>query len=120
MQQCTVGKLASEANVNIETISYYENIGLMSKPKRLESDCRIYSDTALKRLLFIKHSKSLGFFLKKIKELLFLKVNEEKGCDYVRTIAENNIKEIELKIKEMSKIKKVLKHPNTHIVYSGA
>ena len=109
MQEFTAGKLARKANLNIETLRYYENIGLMPKPKRMDSGYRIYNEDDLKKLLFIKNSKMLGFTLKEIKELLFLKVDDERKCNDVRIIAEKKIKEIELKVKEMNKIKKALK-----------
>ncbi len=108
MQKLTVGKLAGKAEVNIETIRYYENIGLMPKPKRLESGYRVYTENDLKKLLFIKNSKQLGFTLKEIKELLFLKVDDDKNCNDVRRVAEKKISEIDLKIIEMKKIKKAL------------
>jgi len=108
MQQFTVGKLAKKANINIETLRYYENIGLMPKPKKLESGYRVYAESDLRKLLFIKNSKMLGFTLKEIKELLFLKVDDDKNCNDVRTIAENKINEIDIKLKEMRKIKKAL------------
>ncbi len=108
MQQFTVGKLAKKANINIETLRYYENIGLMPKPKKLESGYRVYAESDLRKLLFIKNSKMLGFTLKEIKELLFLKVDDDKNCNDVRTIAENKIKEIDIKLKEMRKIKMAL------------
>jgi Cu(I)-responsive transcriptional regulator len=102
------GLLSKKADINIETLRYYESIGLLPKPKRLDSGYRIYSETDLKQLLFIKHAKILGFSLKEIKELLYLKVDKERNCTDVRQIAEKKISEIDFKLKEMEKIKKAL------------
>ncbi len=108
MKYMKAGLLSKKADINIETLRYYESIGLLPKPKRLDSGYRIYSETDLKQLLFIKHAKILGFSLKEIKELLYLKVDKERNCTDVRQIAEKKISEIDFKLKEMEKIKKAL------------
>ena len=108
MKYMKAGLLSKKADINIETLRYYESIGLLPKPKRLDSGYRIYSETDLKQLLFIKHAKILGFSLKEIKELLYLKVDKERNCTDVRQIAEKKISEIDFKLKEMKKIKKAL------------
>jgi len=108
MKYMKAGLLSKKADINIETLRYYESIGLLPKPKRLDSGYRIYSETDLKQLLFIKQAKILGFSLKEIKELLYLKVDKERNCTDVRQIAEKKISEIDFKLKEMKKIKKAL------------
>lgn len=109
MENLTVGKLAKEVGINIETIRYYENIKLMPKPKRTDSGYRIYSEMDLNRLRFIKKSQQLGFTLKEIKELLFLRIDEETTCNDLQRMAEHKIEEVDFKIKELNKIKKALK-----------
>lgn len=69
----TIGELAKRANVNIETIRYYERRGLLKKPPRSALNYRIYSIEVLKRILFIKRAKKLGFTLEEIKELLSIR-----------------------------------------------
>ncbi len=108
MEHFTVGKLSSEANINVETVRYYESIGLMPKPKRTESGYRVYSEKDLQRLKFIKNSQQLGFTLKEIKELLFLKIDEETNCKDLQRMAEDKIKEVDIKLMELRKIKKAL------------
>ncbi len=67
------GDLAKRANVNTETLRYYEREGLLPEPERTESGYRLYADEDVKRVQFIKRAQELGFSLKEVKELLALK-----------------------------------------------
>jgi MerR family mercuric resistance operon transcriptional regulator len=108
MNHLKIGQLAKQANVNIQTIRYYERIGLMTSPQKLESGYRLYSDNDITRVKFIKRSQNLGFSLKEIKTLLTLRVEPEVSCDQVRKQAETKIQEIEIKIHELKQIKQAL------------
>ncbi len=108
METLTIGKLAKRADVNIETIRYYERRGLIPKPRRRESGYREYSDETAKRILFIKRAKDLGFSLKEINELLSLKLDPGTSCSEVRKKAEMKLEDIESKIKTLRKMKKAL------------
>ncbi len=108
MNSFTVGALAAKTGINLETIRYYEKIGLMPKPKRKESHYRFYDELDLKRLQFIKRAKELGFTLKEIKELLNLKIESTATCGDVKHLAENKLKDIEERIKDLRNIKSVL------------
>ncbi len=108
MENLTVGKLAKEVGINIETVRYYENIKLLPKPKRTESGYRLYSEIDIDRLKFIKKSQQLGFTLNEIKELLFLRIDKNTTCHDLKIMAEQKIDEIDFKIKELKKIKKAL------------
>jgi Hg(II)-responsive transcriptional regulator len=119
MKNLTVGKLAKEVGINLETIRYYENINLMPKPKRTDSGYRIYSEKDLNRLKFIKKSQLLGFTLKEIKELLFLRIDDETTCNDLQKIAENKIEEVDFKINELKKIKNALKTLASQCVGNG-
>ncbi len=108
MEMLTIGKLAKRADVNIETIRYYERRGLIPEPHRRDSGYREYSDETIKRILFIKHAKDLGFSLKEINELLSLKLDPGTSCSEVRQKAEMKLEDIEGKIKNLRKMKKAL------------
>jgi MerR family mercuric resistance operon transcriptional regulator len=108
METLTIGKLAKRADVNIETIRYYERKGLIPKPRRRESGYREYSNETTKRILFIKRAKNLGFSLKEIDELLSLKIASGNTCSDVKSKAENKIVDIEVKIKTLQHMKKAL------------
>ena len=109
MQEFTIGSLARQANVNIETIRFYERKGLMPNPQRTPAGFRVYSQKDLQRLNFILMAKKHGFTLKEIKELLDLRVNPDSTCDDVRKKAEIKIKLIEQKLQELRRMKKALK-----------
>jgi MerR family mercuric resistance operon transcriptional regulator len=64
MQKLTIGQLAKQANVNLETIRYYERRGLIPEPPRSVSGYRQYSADDLQRTRFIKRAQALGFSLK--------------------------------------------------------
>lgn len=108
MKHLTVGKLAKRAGVNVETLRYYERIGLMPPPQRRESGYRMYSDEDLTRLAFIRHAKELGFTLKEIKELLELRVDAKTNCEEVRTQTQAKICDIDQKIAHLQRIRDVL------------
>lgn len=105
MKELTVGLLAKETGINVETVRYYEAIGLMPNPKRSSSGYRLYSDEDIKRLKFIKNAQYLGFTLKEIRELLFLRVDDETTCGDVKRIAMMKIDEVDKKISELEKIR---------------
>lgn len=109
MTEYKVGEIAEIVGVNVETLRYYEKIKLMPKPKRKEfSRYRIYDDNDLARLTFIKRAKELGFTLKEIKELLDLKIESTATCGDIKHLAEHKLTDIENRIKDLLKIKKVL------------
>ena len=75
MDQITIGVLAKEAQVNLQTIRYYEREGLIAKPPRTASGYRLFSWDSVRRVRFVKHAQELGFSLAEVKELLALRVD---------------------------------------------
>ena len=108
MGYLTIGKLAKKAEVNIETIRYYERRGLISKPPRPHSGYRQYPDETFKRIDFIKRAKELGFSLKEIGELLSLRLDPATSCSDIKSRTETKIEHIEEKIKTLKKMKNTL------------
>ena len=108
MGSLTIGQLAKRAEVNIETIRYYERIGLIPNPRRTESGYREYSDETTKRILFIKRAKDLGFSLKEVDELLSLKITPGITCSDVKNKAEEKIADIDGKINILKRMKRTL------------
>src|SRR5437667_10778683 len=101
MERLTVSKVAKQAGVNLETIRYYENEGVLPKPPRTNSGYRIFSDDSIKQLRFIKHAQELGFSLKEIKELLSLRIKPGSSCADVRRKAETKIVDVDEKIERL-------------------
>lgn len=108
MESFTIGRLARKANVNIETVRYYERRGLLPKPVRTESGYRQYTETDVARLHFIRQAKDLGFTLKEIAELLSLKLDDASTCGEVKQLTAEKIATVESKIADLLRIKKVL------------
>ena len=108
MAGLTIGELAKQARVNIETIRYYERQELLPKPPRLRSGYRTFPAESVEQIKFIKQTQELGFSLKEIKELLSLRsAPSSTGAD-VREKVEAKIADIEVKIKTLRTIKKEL------------
>ncbi len=108
MTEYLVGQLAKETGINLETVRYYEKLKLLPKPKRRESRYRVYDENDLKRLLFIKRAKELGFTLKEIKELFELRIDSHAKCGDVKHLTEHKLKDVDNRISDLKKIKSVL------------
>ena len=108
MDGFTIGQVAKQANVNIETLRYYERRRLIPRPGRTVSNYRVYSSENLRRVKFIKQAQGLGFSLKEIKKLLALRATPRAGCADVRTYAAHKIEDIEGKIRSLARMRKTL------------
>lgn len=108
MESMTIGKLAREVGVGVETIRYYERRGLIEEPPRRESGYRQYPQDTVQRLRFIRRAKELGFTLKEIRELLALRLDPGTTCGDVRRRAEAKIGDIEEKIRTLRRMKEAL------------
>jgi Hg(II)-responsive transcriptional regulator len=108
MSGLTIGEVAEQANVHMETLRYYERRGLVARPPRSASNYRRYPEDAVRRVRFIKRAQELGFSLNDIKELLSLRADPEAGCAEVRACAEAKIKDIDAKIGALTAMKYAL------------
>jgi MerR family mercuric resistance operon transcriptional regulator len=93
--------------VNIETVRYYEKVGLLPKPPRTQGGHRLYTNHQLKRLVFIRRSRELGFSMEEIRNLLRL-VDGGNTCGQVKRAALDHLKEIRLKIGDLRRMEKTL------------
>jgi DNA-binding transcriptional MerR regulator len=87
----TIGKLSTAAGVKVPTIRYYEQIGLLPEADRSSGNQRIYGETALDRLSFIRHARELGFPLEAIRELLSLTDQPDIPCSAADDIAKRQL-----------------------------
>ncbi len=108
MKYLTIGKIAELADVNNETIRFYERKQILPKPKRNASGYRQYSFEVVKQIKFIKKAQRLGFTLKEIDSLQSLKISPGKKCLNVKKKVDQKILEIEQKINLLNKIKAAL------------
>lgn len=104
----TIGHVSEVTGCNIETIRYYERIGLLPNPPRSDGGFRLYGDEHIKRLNFIRRSRKLGFHLDEVRGLLSLVDTNTHTCAQVKSITVNHLHEIEQKIADLTKLKKVL------------
>ncbi len=104
-EHISTSELAKRGRINLQTIRYYERLGLLPKPPRSQSGYRQFPEAAPRRVRFIKRAQELGFSLKEIKELLALRVEPGKTRADVRQRAEAKIADIEGKIKSLRKTK---------------
>ncbi|MFB9729317.1 heavy metal-responsive transcriptional regulator [Haloechinothrix salitolerans] len=96
-----IGDLASKASVNPKTIRYYESIGLLPEPERTHAGYRAYTERDTDRLVFIKTAQRLGLRLDEIREILSLRDQGQRPCDYVRETLRHQVTEINQRITEL-------------------
>ena len=103
-----IGVLSLRAAVNIETIRYYERIGLVPKPPRSGSGYRRYGVTDVERLNFIRRVRDLGFPLEEVRRLLGLADQKSRSCRRVYQIAVGHLAEVRAKMADLGRMEKVL------------
>ena len=103
-----IGEMSRRTGVNIETVRYYEKIGMMPKPKRSEGGNRLYNTEQLQRLFFIKRCREIGFSQLEIKALLSMVDRDDVTCAEVHSITTDHAADIRQKIKDLRKLEKVL------------
>ena len=105
----TIGSLARKTGTKVQTIRYYEQIGLMPEPGRTEGGQRRYGDADLDRLAFIRHARQLGFSLEAIRELLDLSDHPNRPCHEADAIARRQLKQVEQRLARLEALRTELK-----------
>jgi MerR family mercuric resistance operon transcriptional regulator len=105
----TIGALSRRTGCHIETIRYYERIGLLLKPPRTEGGHRLYDHEQIKRLIFIGRSRELGFSLDEIRTLFRLVDGERYTCQEVKTVTEQHLRDVSKKISDLRRLQKTLR-----------
>lgn len=98
----SIGELAKATGSPVETIRYYERIGLMPEPARTEGNQRRYAPRHCERLGFIRHSRALGFGIEAIRELLVLADQQEHACDVVDDLARRHRDQVRERIQALT------------------
>ncbi len=104
----TIGRLATEVGCKVQTIRYYEQIGLMPEPERTDGNQRQYGREDIVRLRFIRHSRDLGFPLDAIRDLLSLSDDPKHSCEAADAIAREQLERIDQGIARLSALKSEL------------
>lgn len=102
------GALAKRTGCNLETIRYYEKIGLMPDPPRSASGYRVYEESHVRRLRFILRSRELGFAIEEIRGLLQLVDGGSQTCAEVKARTEKHLADVRTKIADLRRIERVL------------
>ena len=105
----SIGALATETKCEVQTIRYYEQIGILPKAARTSGGHRFYTQEQSQRLRFIRRSRDLGFSLEEVKELLRLADNREGDCGAVDRIASQRLKDVREKIAQLEAFQQELK-----------
>jgi len=108
-----IGELAKLAGVTPDTIRYYEKQQMMDNPARTEGGFRLYTDSDLQRLRFIRHGSQLGFTLEAIRELLSIRVDpEHHTCQESKGIVQARLSEVEGRIAQLETMRRSLQRLN--------
>lgn len=102
----TIGRLAAAAEVNVETVRYYQRIGLMPVPKKAPGGIRRYGDAELSRLRFIRTAQGLGFTLEEIADLV--KLDDGTHCKEAHDIAAQKLDTVRARLRDLKSIERSL------------
>ncbi len=103
----TIGRLARAADVNVETVRYYQSRKLLPTPKRIAGGFRHYSSTLIDHIRFIKRAQELGFSLEEIRELLRLHDGSDKVS--IRKVARARLAQIDSKLEDLARMRGALR-----------
>ena len=110
LSDLSIGKLAREGGVKVQTIRYYEDIGLIPPAWRTAGNHRQYTARHVDLLKFIRHSRALGFSLEQIRELLALRDATDQPCEEVDEIAKKHLSGIGQKIAQLQGLQEELEN----------
>ena len=105
----TIGTLGKKTGTKVQTIRYYEEIGLMPEPGRTAGGQRRYDEAQLDRLSFVRHARQLGFSLDAIRELLDLSDDPNRTCHEADAIARRQLIQVEQRMARLEALQKELK-----------
>jgi MerR family mercuric resistance operon transcriptional regulator len=104
----SIGELSKRAGVNIDAIRYYESIKLLPVPMRTMRGRRVYAQSDVRILVFIRRARELGFTIDQIRVFLRSGAPENARCDEVRKLASHHLDNIRAKITNLSNAERIL------------
>lgn len=102
----TIGRLAASAEVNVETVRYYQRRGLLREPTRPMGSVRRYSSDDVKRIRFVKRAQQLGFTLEEVANLL--KLEDGRNCRETERLAQQKLVTVQARIADLRRLRKTL------------
>ncbi len=109
-----IGEAARASGINAKMIRYYESVGLVGPTRRSDNGYRVYSDTEVHMLRFIKRARDLGFSMTQIEQLVRLWRDQHRSSAEVKRVAQEHIDELQQKIDELEGMKRTLEHLARH------
>lgn len=104
-----IGELAKRTGILVETVRYYEGEGLLPEPARTKGNYRLYTDTHVERLHFIRHCRSLDMTLQEIRTLLRFRDSPDENCGDVNALLDEHIEHVASRIKELKMLEQNLR-----------
>lgn len=101
----TIGRLAREGGCSVQTVRYYEQIGLLPPPARSAGNQRLYAPAVAGRLTFIRHARELGFPVEAVRDLLRIQGDPERPCDDADRIARTHLADVERRMARLAALK---------------
>lgn len=108
MTDLPIGELARRTGVHIETIRYFEKVGMLEAPQRTEGGHRIYTERHVRALRFIKRARELGFAPKEVRALLDLGGPGGACCDQVQQIALHHLEQVRQRMADLKRLERLL------------
>lgn len=119
-QTWSIGELAKQVGSNVETVRYYERIGVLPPPARTAANYRVYDEAHMRRLSFVMRARKLGFSLDQVRALLTLSGKANQPCAEVHDIARAHRNEIDQKIADLialrAELDALLSHAHTGVI----
>lgn len=100
-----IGRLAEAAGCKVQTVRYYEQVGLLPRPERSGGNQRVYGQADINRLTFIRHARDLGFPIEAIRDLLSLSDRPDQPCEAADAIARTQLVQVERRIEHLNALK---------------
>jgi Cu(I)-responsive transcriptional regulator len=107
-EKLTIGTMAEATGTKVETIRWYEKVGLIAAPARTGGNYRAYAPEDLARLSFIRRARDLGFSLDQVRALLDLAAQRESDCGTVDVIATEHLAEVDRKLADLAALRREL------------
>ncbi len=104
-EMMSIGRLGRLTDTNVETVRYYERIGLLPAPPRTAGNYRAYGEDHVRRLFFVRRARGLGFHLDTIRALLDVADRPEQPCADVDVLAQAQLREVEIKIADLNRLR---------------
>lgn len=107
-KRLTRGALSKQSGCNIETIRYYEKIGLLPPPNRSEGGHRRYDDLDQRRLRFILRGRELGFSIEEIRSLMSMATTDNRTCGEIHALTLAHLKSVRAKLQDLTRLEQTL------------